>query len=261
MHAWSLATSFASAVTFTPKPMKYNLGITVVSLIAIFVPTFIGLLVLTFHRNSVVYAKRLKMAAAVAAAGGTSGAATASAPGTAVLVPQGSKAQLRAAVQASDLHGSLEALLAEIVQLLMDLWAFLSLRLLAAAVLMGSGVVFMHFTGMAAIRASGLTMTMNRLMMWLCFPIAWIGAAAALFLMFHMHGLRRRLLASVVIGIAVNLIHYFGFFSMSFVAVDDLEPPPSTETLVYSENACVFVSLLSSLARFFFMGVIAATSA
>lgn len=82
-----------------------------------------------------------------------------------------------------------------------------------------------------------------------------------LFLLFHFHGLTLRILASLVIGVAVNLVHYYGFFCASWTAQPVLvEPPPSSELLVDAELACVIVALMSAVMRFVFIGVLAAQS-
>ena len=66
--------------------------------------------------------------------------------------------------------------------------------------------------------------------------------------------------ASFVLGVATNLAHYYGFFSGVFITLPDAEPIPTAEWRAAAEVACIAAALLSSLARFVFMGVISATS-
>lgn len=225
---------------FSMKPMRYDIPTTVLSLLYIFVGAFLALCILTFHKNSIVYKIRDALAAREAAY-------------NASIVARGNSHG-----EVSDLHGSLDALRAELFGLFNDLLSFLSIRLVIGSVLIGSGVVLMHFSGMQAMRCDDVAVTVNPIMAGLAFPLAWAGAAAILFFLYHMHGFKRRFIASVIIGVAVNLVHYFGFFSGTFFAVPAV--PSSASFAVEAQIACVVVSLLSSIARFVFMGMIAATT-
>ena len=126
--------------------------------------------------------------------------------------------------------------------------------------LIGSGIVAMHFAGMEAMRSAEVMQMLSLPMVTCMLPIAWVSAAVVLFFLFHMHGFRRRLAASVVIGVAANLNHYYGFFAGAFVALPPVEPPATSESIVQAEVACIVSALLSSLARFVFMGMISATN-
>ena len=219
--------------------MRYNVLVTVVSLLYMFVTAFLALSILTFHKHSIVYKIREALASrAIAAAHAL---------------------QLRNTGEVDDLHGSLDALRGELLNLVTDFLRFLSIRLLLGALLMGTGVILMHFSGMQAMRSDDVAVVVSPVMAGFSLPIAWIGAAVVLFFMFHMHGFKRRLVAAIITGVAVNLVHYFGFFSGTFYLVPAVEPTGS-EFMVPSEVACVIVSMLSSVARFVFMGMIAATS-
>ncbi len=128
------------------------------------------------------------------------------------------------------------------------------------SILLGTGIILMHFAGMEAMRSSQAMQMMNLPMVISSFPLAWVAAAVVLFFLFHMHGFRRRMAASIVIGVAANLVHYFGFFAGAFVALPPEEPVVTSEYIVQAEVACIVSALLSSLARFVFMGMISATN-
>jgi hypothetical protein len=70
----------------------------------------------------------------------------------------------------------------------------------------------------------------------------------------------RAQVAAIIIGVAANLVHYYGFFSGAFIAMEDVEPLPTSELIAAADVACIAAALLSSLARFVFMGVISATT-
>lgn len=235
---WVMHFLAMSAVGHGHRPVRYNLLITIASMVYIFVGAFIGLSILTFHSKSVVYVKRRRIKKEKA--------------------DMIKRATRRSTADAEDLTSSLEALRKELALLLKDAVQFLSLRLLVASLLLGSGVVFMHFAGMDAMRLEDTTMSLDPVWTACTFPLAWVGSAVILFFLFHMHGFKRRATAAVIIGVAVNLVHYFGFFAGTFYAkAEYVEPTASGAILVEAEFASVVVTLLSSVARFIFMGTIA----
>jgi NO-binding membrane sensor protein with MHYT domain len=228
---------------FSMKRMRYDIPTTVLSLLYIFVGALLALCLLTFHKHSIVYKIRDRLAARDSAV---------------MPITSSSRKAGESEENVTDLHGSLDALRNELYGLATDLLAFLSPRLAVSSVFVGTGVVLMHFSGMQAMRCDDVDTIVNPIMAGLALPIAWIGAAVILFFLYHMHGFKRRFVASVVIGVAVNLVHYFGFFAGTFYAV----PAALTNSslAVGAEVACVVVSLLSSVARFVFMGMIAANA-
>lgn len=221
---------------FSTKPIRYNMLETLLSLLYIFVAAFLALSILTFHKNSIVY--KIREALAKHGGGGERG-------------PGGGDVM--------DLHGSLDALRAELLGLFGDALSFLGVRLAVGAILVGTGVVLMHFTGMQAMVCDDVSVVVNPVMASISLPLAWVGSAVILFFLYHMHGFRRRFVASIIIGVAVNLVHYYGFFSGKFYIVPAVQSG-TTGFVLDAETACVVVALLSSVARFVFMGMIAATT-
>ena len=221
------------------KPVQYDVWTTLLSMAYIFFAAFIALAAMTFHKGSVVYKKRVR----------------------------NEKAKKKKLIRASagsmrsveDLTTSLDAFRRELRLLFSDFRSFLSVRHVLSAILLGTGVVFMHFSGMAALRSEETAFILDPWMVMACFPLAWVGSFVILFFLFHLHGFAKRIIASVIIGVAVNGVHFFGYFAGSFYAVAPASEPFSG-FLVVAEVASVAVSLMSSVARFMFMGLIAATS-
>ena len=229
---------------FSTKRMQYDVPTTLLSLLYIFAGSFIALSILTFHKNSIVYKKREKLAKQSVAIKDKQAPSHKSGDGDS---------------DGMDLHGSLDALRTELYDLVMDFVNFLSVRLVIGAILVGSGVVLMHFTGQQAMRCDDVSAFVSPVMAAIAFPLAWIGSVVILFFLYHMHGFKRRLIAALILGPAVNLVHYYGFFSTTFVLVEP-RPEAGSGLAVDAEMACVVVSILSSVARFVFMGMIAATT-
>ena len=247
----------------------------------ILVGAFLAISLLVFHKHSSIFKTRnaprrtyraqVHPATGDSAPGPAGGGGADTARGPANAANRGTSnhrdslllAHQRSTLPAADVEvyvSSTDALREELVALLTEAWHFVSIRLLVSSILLGSGVVLMHFSGMDAMRMVDVKMSVNPVWAGLCFPLAWVGSAVILFFLFHMHGFKRRVVAAVIIGVAVNLVHYFGFFAGTFQVQDDIaEPSSSGEFLMEAEFACVVVTLLSSVARFVFQGTISKT--
>ncbi len=97
------------------------------------------------------------------------------------------------------------------------------LRLLLGAMLMGTGVVAMHYTGMAAMRTNA-ALEYSRVLVALSILIAYVASGAALWLFITlrirtMHQYRFRLAAALAMGVAVTGMHYTGMAAARFYAM------------------------------------------
>ena len=92
--------------------------------------------------------------------------------------------------------------------------------LLVSGPLMGAGVAAMHYTGMAAMRVPG-NVAYDWPIVALSVGIAVSAATAALWLTFRQHGLWQKLVAALVMGIAVAGMHYTGMGAAVFTAEAD----------------------------------------
>ena len=91
---------------------------------------------------------------------------------------------------------------------------------LVSGPLMGVGVAAMHYTGMAAMRVPG-SMAYSLPVVALSVGIAVSAATAALWLSFRQHGVWQKLLAALVMGVAVAGMHYTGMGAAVFTAEKD----------------------------------------
>ncbi len=92
--------------------------------------------------------------------------------------------------------------------------------LLVSGPLMGIGVAAMHYTGMAAMRVPG-NVAYSLPVVALSVGIAITAATAALWLTFRQHGVWQKLLAALVMGVAVAGMHYTGMAAAAFTAESD----------------------------------------
>lgn len=95
-------------------------------------------------------------------------------------------------------------------------------RLLLGAVLMGTGVVAMHYTGMAAMRTSA-SLQYTRWLVAASVLIAYVASGAALWLFVTLrtrtvHQYRFRFAAALAMGVAVTGMHYTGMAAARFYA-------------------------------------------
>jgi diguanylate cyclase len=109
------------------------------------------------------------------------------------------------------------------------------------AIFIGTGVVSMHYIGMEAMNMEA-TIQYDRFLLILSFIIAFLAALAALFLLFyfetgsHVAGFSiRKMLSSIVMGIAISGMHYTGMAAASF----DLEPNHTHHKMSTSVNSDV----------------------
>lgn len=98
-----------------------------------------------------------------------------------------------------------------------DWETFSSRRIVAAGLLMGSGVVAMHYVGMAAMRMAA-TLTYERLWLAISVLIAIGAATAAVWLAARDRKLSHRIVAACVMGLAIAGMHYAGMRAAVFTA-------------------------------------------
>ena len=95
--------------------------------------------------------------------------------------------------------------------------AYGPIRLGAAGLFVGLGIVAMHYTGMAAMRMSA-HLTYDAFFVALSVAIAVVASTVALWLAFRRTELPQRLMAAVVMGMAVSGMHYTAMHAASFTA-------------------------------------------
>jgi signal transduction histidine kinase/ActR/RegA family two-component response regulator len=95
------------------------------------------------------------------------------------------------------------------------------IRLLFAGVIVGAGVVAMHYTGMAALRVAGEVYYRPSLF-GLSVVVALAAATVALWLAFNLRRWWERALAALVMAVAICGMHYTGMAATAIVAGPDL---------------------------------------
>ena len=93
-------------------------------------------------------------------------------------------------------------------------------RIAIAGVVLGMGVVVMHYLGMFGMKIPGF-IEWDYGVVAISAVIAVLAATAALWLAFHMHSLAARVSAALVMGIAVCSMHYTGMHAAAFICTGD----------------------------------------
>src|ERR1700720_2762080 len=91
------------------------------------------------------------------------------------------------------------------------------LRLVLSGIFMGLGIAAMHYTGMAAMRGH-VELGYNRIFVALSLIIAIGASTAALWLAFRTTDLGQKLLAAIVMGLAISGMHYTAMAGTTFAA-------------------------------------------
>jgi NO-binding membrane sensor protein with MHYT domain len=111
-----------------------------------------------------------------------------------------------------------------------------SFRLGLSGVFMGLGIVAMHYTGMAAMRAHA-ELTYDRLVVALSVVIAIGASTAALWVAFRTTDLRQKLVGAVVMGLAISGMHYTAMRAATFTAHGPFRQAPGRASLDHTTLA------------------------
>lgn len=98
-------------------------------------------------------------------------------------------------------------------------------RLLLGGVVMGLAVNLMHYTGMSALRIQG-TFSYDDRLVWLSIAIAIVAAIVALWFTVLFDSITLRVVAGLIMGVAVTGMHYTGMAAV-VVHMDPAAPPPA----------------------------------
>jgi NO-binding membrane sensor protein with MHYT domain/two-component sensor histidine kinase len=105
-----------------------------------------------------------------------------------------------------------------------------ALRLVFSGIFMGLGIVTMHYTGMAAMRGHA-ELSYDRLYVALSIVIAIGASTAALWLAFRTTDLGQKLVAAVVMGLAISGMHYTAMWGTIFTAQGPLHDAQGNASL------------------------------
>jgi NO-binding membrane sensor protein with MHYT domain len=116
------------------------------------------------------------------------------------------------------------------------------LRLALGGVFMGLGIVGMHYTGMAAMRGD-VAISYDRLLVALSVIIAIGAAAAALWLAFRTTNRGQKILAAIVMGIAISGMHYTGMEAAIFTTHGRMYGAPESAGLDQTHLAVTIAAI------------------
>jgi PAS domain S-box-containing protein len=125
------------------------------------------------------------------------------------------------------------------------------LAYMTSGILMGLGIVAMHYTGMAAMRMPA-SLSYDPIFVALSVAIAIGASVAALWLAFRNTDLAQRLMASVIMGLAISGMHYTAMRAASFHVHMPMGSPEKSDgigqfQLALSVSAATFLILLLAL--------------
>jgi NO-binding membrane sensor protein with MHYT domain len=103
-------------------------------------------------------------------------------------------------------------------------------RLAYSGIFMGAGIVAMHYTGMAAMRGQ-VELGYNRLFVVLSLLVAIAASTAALWLAFRTTDLGQKLVAAIVMGLAISGMHYTAMAGTTFTVLGPIEKPQGNAML------------------------------
>jgi NO-binding membrane sensor protein with MHYT domain len=118
-------------------------------------------------------------------------------------------------------------------------------RIAAAGLVLGLGVTFMHYFGMAGMRFGGYIQWSYTLIA-ASMVIAIVAATAALWLAFNTRTVVARSVAAVIMGLAVCAMHYTGMMAADFICTTDNRLAVPTGTgVISSMDLPTLVTMLS----------------
>src|SRR5258708_784517 len=116
------------------------------------------------------------------------------------------------------------------------------LHLVLSGIFMGVGIAGMHYTGMAAMRGH-VELSYDPLFVALSLVIAIGASTAALWLAFRTTDLGQKLVAAVVMGLAVSGMHYTGMKAATFTALGPLHEAQVNAGLDQTNLALAFAGI------------------
>jgi len=121
-------------------------------------------------------------------------------------------------------------------------------HVIAGSILMGGGVATMHYTGMAAMRMKAMHHYNPKLWI-LSIIVAIVLSLVGLLIIFktreEKNGWKRRLAASLILGLAIPAMHYTGMAGVTFLPMDT--PPNLTHSVDVSALAYVAILVVTLL--------------
>ena len=127
--------------------------------------------------------------------------------------------EIRYDVLTTMISGLVSVFMTAVALLIVSAASYSLTRVVVAGIIMGAGISGMHYLGMSAIRGNcGLSYSV----LWVSISviIGMLASSASLWAAMKLHGVWRRLIAALVMGISISGVHYTGMLGTSFLVVD-----------------------------------------
>ena len=127
--------------------------------------------------------------------------------------------EIRYDVLTTIVSGLVSVSMTAVALLIVSTASYSLMRILVAGVIMGAGISSMHYVGMSAIRGN-CGLSYSPLWVTLSVIIGMLASSASLWAAMKLHGVWRRLIAALVMGVSISGMHYTGMLGTTFLAVD-----------------------------------------
>ena len=127
--------------------------------------------------------------------------------------------EIRYDVLTTIVSGLVSVSMTAVALLIVSTASYSLMRILVAGIIMGVGISSMHYVGMSAIRGN-CGLSYSPLLVSLSVIIGMLASSASLWAAMKLHGVWRRLIAALVMGISISGMHYTGMLGTTFLAVD-----------------------------------------
>ncbi len=117
------------------------------------------------------------------------------------------------------ISGLVSVLMTAVALLIVSTGAYSFKRIVVAGIIMGLGISSMHYVGMAAIRGN-CNISYSTLWVVISIGIGMAASTASLRTAMALHGVWRRIVAALVMGISISGVHYTSMAGTTFLAID-----------------------------------------
>ncbi len=117
------------------------------------------------------------------------------------------------------ISGLVSVLMTAVALLIVSTGAYSFKRIVVAGIIMGLGISSMHYVGMAAIRGN-CNISYSTLWVVISIGIGMAASTASLWSAMALHGVWRRIIAALVMGISISGVHYTSMAGTTFLAID-----------------------------------------
>jgi NO-binding membrane sensor protein with MHYT domain len=127
--------------------------------------------------------------------------------------------EIRYDVLTTIISGLVSVFMTAVALLIVSTASYSLTRILVAGIIMGAGISSMHYVGMSAIRGN-CGLSYSPIWVFLSVIIGMLASSASLWTAMKLHGVWRRLVAALVMGISISGMHYSAMLGTSFLPVD-----------------------------------------